>query len=75
MRNNIRIMRALRNLTQWQLAQATGLSQSTLSQVENGLVVPKYKALEKIAEALGTPVENLLCELKVERVSENVDED
>lgn len=75
MNNSIRVIRTIRNVTQWQLANGTGIPQSRLSLLENHLVIPKFSELERIAEVLDTSIENLLSELKIERLSENVNED
>jgi transcriptional regulator with XRE-family HTH domain len=52
----IRSMREKRGQSLKQLAQATGLTQSFLSQVERELTSPSVASLRKIAEALGTSV-------------------
>src|SRR6202521_6234686 len=52
----IRSMREKRGQSLKQLAQATGLTQSFLSQVERELTSPSVASPRKIAEALGTSV-------------------
>jgi transcriptional regulator with XRE-family HTH domain len=52
----IRSMREKRGQSLKQLALATGLTQSFLSQVERELTSPSVASLRKIAEALGTSV-------------------
>jgi len=52
----IRSLRETRSLSLKQLADATGLTQSFLSQVERDLTSPSVASLRKIAEALGTSV-------------------
>src|SRR5712692_8274391 len=52
----IHSMREKRGQSLKQLALATGLSQSFLSQVEHDLTSPSVASLRKIAEALGTSV-------------------
>ncbi len=52
----IRSMREGRGQSLKQLAEATGLTQSFLSQVERDLTSPSVASLRKIAEALGTSV-------------------
>jgi transcriptional regulator with XRE-family HTH domain len=52
----IRAMRDKRGQSLKQLAQATSLTQSFLSQVERDLTSPSVASLRKIAEALGTSV-------------------
>jgi transcriptional regulator with XRE-family HTH domain len=52
----IRSLRDARSMSLKQLADATGLTQSFLSQVERDLTSPSVASLRKIAEALGTSV-------------------
>lgn len=60
MGNNIRIKRALQNISQWEVAKLTGLPQSRISLIENDLVIPKFKELKKLADVLDTTVDALL---------------
>lgn len=55
----IRSLRDTRGQSLKQLAAATGLTQSFLSQVERELTSPSVASLRKIAEALGTSVATL----------------
>jgi transcriptional regulator with XRE-family HTH domain len=52
----IRALRETRSRSLKQLAEATGLTQSFLSQVERDLTSPSVASLRKIAEALNTSV-------------------
>ena len=45
-------LRALRGMTQAQLATATGITQADISRIERGSGNPTEKTLDKIAEAL-----------------------
>jgi transcriptional regulator with XRE-family HTH domain len=51
------VYRALRDLgiTQRQIAQCTGQSQSEVSEITNGRVVRDYQVLERIADGLSIP--------------------
>lgn len=49
-------MRQQAKLTQKGLSEASGLAVSYLSRVENGHVTPSINTLERISEALGTPM-------------------
>lgn len=51
--------RIKRKLTLLQLAELTGISKSTLSDIENLKVYPRIDQLEKIAIALDVPIEKL----------------
>jgi transcriptional regulator with XRE-family HTH domain len=55
----LRSARARRRLTLRQLADATGLSESFLSQFERGLTQGSVASLRRIAEALGVSLANL----------------
>ena len=48
------------NLTQKQLAEKSGMKQSALARIENSSATPRRKTLQKIAEALGLNVEQLI---------------
>lgn len=50
-----RIMRALRNMTQGELAKKASLDTSYISLLESGKRTPSAKALEKICKALAVP--------------------
>lgn len=48
----ISYLRKRREMTQSELAKSSGLSQSTIAQIESGLKDPSVKTLEKLAGAL-----------------------
>ena len=58
---NIRLMRQMRGLTQKQLAQRLGVSESYVSEIENGANI-SIKKLQNFAEALKTNVKIFLEE-------------
>jgi len=62
MKVNLRIARAIRNRTQWQLALLTGISQTTISLIESGLKMPTREQAEKI---------NSILEMNVFEISES----
>lgn len=59
---NIRAFRKKRGLSQRELGEriGTGMSQQQLAQYENGIRIPKADTIQLIADALETPVQNLL---------------
>ncbi len=61
----LRKLRLDENMTQQELAAATGLTQSTLSRLENGLR-PHPKTLRRLAEVLGVEPEELDPELALD---------
>lgn len=57
--NTLREARALRGLTQADLATMVGVSRKTINTVENGIFVPSTVLSLGLARALGTSVEAL----------------
>ena len=57
--NGLKQIRDRKLLTQEWVASMSGVSVATLSRIENGRVVPKYKTLRAIAESLGLPIETV----------------
>jgi transcriptional regulator with XRE-family HTH domain len=61
--SRVRALRIARGMTQFQLAQAAGVRESRISEIErNRCHRPNVPNLPKIAEALGTTVESLTRE-------------
>jgi len=58
----IRSVRLMRGISQKQLAEQTGVTPSTISQVEKGLIYPSIPALCRIAENLSVEVATLFRE-------------
>lgn len=48
----LRQLRRQKDLTQEQLAEATGLSVDMLSNIERGVNAPSFETIEKLAQAL-----------------------
>ena len=55
----IRELRALKGLTQEELAEAVGVSTDFISLIERGQRAPSFENLERLAEALGVKVAGL----------------
>ena len=51
--------RKLKGLTQYELAQATGISSSTIGHIESLDRIPREQNLEKISDALGIRISKL----------------
>lgn len=64
----IKEMRKARNITQIQLAQMTGISQSSISAIEKLTNNPSAATLKLIAAALGCTVGELLGEKKEQEI-------
>jgi putative transcriptional regulator len=59
MKNNIRIERAVKNITQAELAEQTGVSRQTINTIESNKYVPSTVLALKIARVFGKPVEEM----------------
>lgn len=57
-------LREARNLRQYELAEATGLSPSTICRYENGDREPGIHHIILLAEALGVPVATFFNDIK-----------
>lgn len=59
MANRLRETRLLKRITQFQLRILTGIHQSKISLIENGLIDPTQDEEKKLAKALGIKAEEL----------------
>lgn len=59
--NRLKDMRALRGLTQADLANAVGVSRKTINTVENRVFIPSTILALKLAQALDCPVTELFA--------------
>ncbi len=53
MKNNLRVMRVIREMTQSDLARAAGLSRGTVNRVEGSKTLPDGATILRLSEALG----------------------
>lgn len=58
--NRLRVLRAERRLTQWDVAERIGISQGTYSLWEIGRITPTEEQRDQIAAALDVSVAELL---------------
>ena len=65
---NIRIIRVLQRISQWELARITGVAQSKISLFENGYMHPKFEELQKIATALGVESNQLITTRSINKI-------
>ncbi len=56
LKNNLKLYRNMRNLTQEQLAEMAGISTDYISELERGKKVPSIKRLDYIAKALNIEI-------------------
>lgn len=59
MKNNIRVARAERRITQQQLADSIGVSRQTVNAIESGRFVPSTILALRIARLFERPVEDM----------------
>jgi putative transcriptional regulator len=59
MKNNIKVQRAILNLTQQQLAEKVGVSRQTINAIEACKYVPSAVLALKIARLCGVPAEQI----------------
>ena len=59
MKNNIRVERAIKNITQAELADLIGVSRQTINTIESNRYVPSTVLALKIARVFNKPVEEV----------------
>ncbi|MHB8208067.1 helix-turn-helix transcriptional regulator [Mucilaginibacter sp.] len=59
MKNNIRVERAIKNITQAELAELIGVSRQTINTIESNRYVPSTVLALKIAKVFDKPVEEI----------------
>jgi putative transcriptional regulator len=59
MKNTIRVERAIKNITQAELAELIGVSRQTINTIESNRYVPSTVLALKIARVFGKPVEQI----------------
>ena len=59
MRNQVRVLRAPRNLAQGQLAEAMGVSRQTINSIENERYTPSLPLAIALARYFGVTVEEM----------------
>ena len=59
MKNTIRVERAIKNMTQADLAEAVGVSRQTINTIESNKYVPSTVLALKIAKVFNKPLEGI----------------
>ncbi|HEU4699111.1 MAG TPA: helix-turn-helix domain-containing protein [Gemmatimonadales bacterium] len=59
LRNTLKVQRAIRNLTQGELADLAGVTRRSVNAIEAGRMVPSVLLALKLARALDVPVDVL----------------
>ena len=57
--NTLRVQRAIRDLTQAELAERAGVTRKSVNAIEAGRMVPSVLLALRLARALGVPVDTL----------------
>ena len=57
--NTLRVQRAIKNVTQEELAAAVGVTRKTINTIENGIYTPSTALALRLARFFGVPVEEL----------------
>lgn len=60
LKDNLRRLRAVRVLSQADLAKIAGVSKPTIARAELGLIVPHPRTIRKLADALGVAPSDLI---------------
>ena len=61
MKNNLKLLRKKKGLTQIALQMQTGIEQALLSKFENGERTPPTETLLRLAEFYGVSIDYILC--------------
>jgi putative transcriptional regulator len=59
MKNNLRVQRAIKNITQAELAELISVSRQTINTIESGKYVPSTVLALKMAKVFAVPVEEI----------------
>jgi putative transcriptional regulator len=59
MKNNIRVERAIKEITQAELAERVGVSRQTINSIESNKYIPSTLLALKIAQVFGKSVEEI----------------
>ena len=59
MKNRLKIERAIKNLTQEELAKLIGVSRQTINSIETGRYIPSTVLALKISKVFGKPVNEI----------------
>lgn len=59
MKNNIKVQRAIKNITQAELADLIQVSRQTINTIESGKYVPSTVLALKMAKVFNVPVEDI----------------
>lgn len=61
MKNNIKVYRAMHDLTQENLAEKVGVTRQTINAIEKGKYSPSLELAFKLAKLFGTTIEDIFA--------------
>jgi len=73
LRNAMKVQRAIRDLTQAELAELAGVTRRSINAIETGQMVPSVLLALKIARALGVSVESVFTIAEPAESAESVE--
>ncbi len=59
LRNTLKVQRAIKDITQEELAAAVGVTRKTINTIENGVYTPSTALALRLARYFGVPVEEI----------------
>ena len=59
LRNTLKVQRAIKDITQEELAAAVGVTRKTINTIENGVYTPSTALALRLARYFGVPVEDI----------------
>jgi putative transcriptional regulator len=59
LKNTLRVQRAIKDITQEELAAAVGVTRKTINTIENGVYTPSTALALRMARYFGVPVEDI----------------
>ncbi len=59
LRNTLKVQRAIKDITQEELAAAVGVTRKTINTIENGIYTPSTALALRLARYFGVPVEEI----------------
>lgn len=59
LKNTLKVQRAIKNITQEELAAAVGVTRKTINTIENGVYTPSTVLALRLARYFGVPVEEI----------------
>lgn len=74
MRNNLKVHRAVKNLTQAQLAKKIGVSRQTINAIESQNYVPSTKLALRLSKEFNISVNDIFTLVEDLKVNSNVEE-